>query len=114
MIGLEHHLSQTIAVAQIDENLVVVGPIAVDPAVEHNRLSDMGLPQFAAGMCSLPLRHVLALCYHVARFLLRSRKRAESTRIIEIGTPLVHFTDTAAHWEDRWERSNPGRNVFDL
>src|SRR5436190_9710090 len=61
MVRLEHHLRDAVAVAQIDENLVVVGAITVHPAIEDDRLADMVLAQFATGMSSPPVCHRMSL-----------------------------------------------------
>ena len=50
VVGLEDDLRQAVAVAQVDEDLIVVGPVAVDPAVEDDGLADVRFAQFAAGV----------------------------------------------------------------
>ena len=50
VVGLDDHLRQAVAVAQVQEHLIGIGPVAVDPAVEDDGLADVGLAQLAAGV----------------------------------------------------------------
>src|SRR6202034_2355419 len=70
-IGLEDDLCQAVAVTQVDEDLVVVGAVGIDPAVENDGLADMRLAQLAAGVGS-PLKG------HVRGSSLGSRARSTS------------------------------------
>ena len=51
-VGINNDLGQTIVVAQIDENNAAVVALTVDPARQADRLTDVFLAQFAAGVCS--------------------------------------------------------------
>src|SRR5439155_20836625 len=55
---LEDDLGDAVAVAQVDEHLLVVSPAGVDPAVEHHGLADVRVPQFATGVGPPQRRHV--------------------------------------------------------
>src|SRR5262249_16387039 len=50
VLGLEDDLGDAVAVAEVDEDLLIVGPVGVDPAVEDDGLSDVGFAQLAAGV----------------------------------------------------------------
>src|SRR5215831_6867157 len=49
-LGIEHHLCQAGPVTEVNEHDHSVVPTALHPAVQHDRLTDMRLVQFAAPM----------------------------------------------------------------
>ena len=57
VVGLEDDLREAVAVAQVDEDLIVVAAVGVDPAVEGDGLADVRVAQFAASVGPLPVGH---------------------------------------------------------
>jgi hypothetical protein len=57
MVCLEDDLGDAIAIAEVDEHLIVVAAVRVDPAVEYDRVADVTLAQFTAIVRPLPVRH---------------------------------------------------------
>ena len=61
VVCLENRLGYAVAITHINENLIVIRPIGIDPAVQNDGFPDMCFPQFSARMCSLPARHFFPL-----------------------------------------------------
>ncbi len=53
-VGLEDHLGDPVAVAQVDEHQAAEVAPGVDPAVEHNGMPDMVFRQVSAGVSPFP------------------------------------------------------------
>ena len=54
VVPLEHGLREAVAIADVDEDLVVVAAIGIGPAVEDDGLAEVGFAKFAARMGPLP------------------------------------------------------------